>query len=183
MYINVIEAYYGQGSGINLVDVTNQAQGILEGVITSDKEIYVDPSTFSIPDPNQGVRKTFYIKYTTTTQSRFTSPPIVQLGIDSETITIQAAAAGIVYSKRAIYGSFQHNYDITEQFNRYLNIFPKTQEIESIGSASFLSKFCYGSDVDPYIPKSLFLHLTNSETATDMYLVGNDGQNLSWQGL
>lgn len=181
MYINILEAYYGFNSGSTLKDVTTQVKSLCVGEISEDVKIWIDPTTFKIPDPIRGTRKTFLVRYTTTSSNRFTSPEIYQMGVDGDTITIEAKAAGILIAKRAVYGSYKHNYDITDAFNRFLCARPKSTSIAV--DSSLFGKFCYGSDIDPYVPKSLYLHLSNTELAEDLYVCGNDGETVSWDGL
>lgn len=180
MKINVISALYGFGSssGTSLVDVTKQVTEICSGEISANVNILVDFTTFKIPDPAQYIRKTFVMIYTTETGNGIISSEIVRLGVDGDTITIESNPAGMTIPTVAIYGSGGRVYDISESALNYLNTYPFEDSISIDGS--FKNKFCFGSDIDLGVPKSLFLKVNSPDMANSDLVCINDGETGNW---
>lgn len=176
MAIHVLEAFYGNSE--DLVNVTGSVQSLCDDPEPPQGVSFtVDYNSFGIPDPNPGVRKSFMMKYQTDT-FHSPSPTLYRLGCDGQVITIPYGNSGNIFAVRAIYGTVDQYYDITERFNQFLYLNPDVNSITI--DQNFLNKFCYGSDIDHGTVKSLFLELTDQQMAVNYTLCAHDGETITW---
>lgn len=178
MKIIVDQAFYGCPSNSNAVDVTAAVQTLCDNTSGNSVQIVVQPQTFGIPDPAVGVRKSLVVKYQTVNNQGVKSRIIYRMGVDGATISIPCAIQ-VVHAVEAIYGTPTEFFDISAQFNNYLNLNPGANSV-AVGSKDFFNFFCFGSDPANGVAKTLYLHLRIPSLTEEKFLCANDGETLSW---
>ncbi len=165
--IQILEAYYGS-CNINAIDVTEQVRKKVDNANTT-VSILVDPTTFNIPDPDSGVKKSLTIVFSYGTSSDLI---LSKSGVDGTTLNLNLSANQFEITS-ATYGTNLTFIDIKDKLNSFTVESLKNTQL-AIGSGEFLNRFCGGTDIAPNVPKTLTVSFTVRSQKVNV--CANDGQ-------
>ncbi len=179
MLLNIISAYYGNPNA--KVDVTNQVKAALAGIVDHGKfSIYIWPSTWNIPDPDQNVTKGFIVTYQYGTSP--TAPKFTKCGVDGQTIVLQTMPyIGTLTVNKATYGANGFDLDITDSVSKALQYYTETWIME-IGSTDFMNYFCGGRTFLKGGNKGVF-SIDWTVEGENIHAVAVDGQSLNFNTM
>lgn len=179
MLLNIISAYYGNPNA--KVDVTSQVKAALAAIVDHGTfSIYIWPSTWNIPDPDQNVTKGFIVTYQYGTLP--TAPKLTKCGSDGDTIIINTMPyTGTLVVNKATYGANGFNLDITDSVSKSLKYYTESMIME-IGSTDFMNYFCGGRTFLKGGKKGVFSIDCTVEGET-INAVAVDGQTLNFNNM
>lgn len=177
--LSIVSAYYGNVN--KMVDVTTQVQNLLAAYDSGKANfpIYIWPSTFNIPDPDEYVIKGLTVTY------KYGNKPDPQLmtqsGVDGETLQLSMLPdMSSLVVNRATYGANGVAIDITETTQFAMTYF--NMWMPEIGSPAFVNAFCGGRTIEKGSEKGVFFIDFNT-TIGNAKGTGVDGQTLNMNVL
>ena len=176
MTLTIISAYYGNVN--HMVDVTIKTQNLLAafGISKEEFPIYIWPTTWGIPDPEQGVTKGFIVTYKY--GNKVDASILTQSAVDGQTLNISILPyTGSIVINKATYGVEGTAIDVTESTANTMKYFQNLDIIE-IGSRDFINNFCGGKNIAKGNSKGVFF-IDFTDNTGNVKAVAVDGQTLN----